>query len=110
VPRLAVDVLIVGAGPAGLALALQAVEYGAEVRVVERRSELFRPSRAMIMHPRTLPRLVFPVAHQQTRCEHLHSHGQHQQCKRKSRRVAVARFVTSRRAEPGTRSTQVSSG
>jgi 2-polyprenyl-6-methoxyphenol hydroxylase-like FAD-dependent oxidoreductase len=51
---LAVDVLVVGAGPAGLALALQAVEHGAEVRVVERRPELFRPSRAMIMHPRTL--------------------------------------------------------
>lgn len=49
-----VDALVVGAGPTGLALALQAHLHGAEVRIVERRSEAFRPSRAMIMHPRTL--------------------------------------------------------
>ncbi|HEX5534671.1 MAG TPA: FAD-dependent monooxygenase [Actinomycetales bacterium] len=49
-----VDVLVVGAGPTGLALALQAKTFGAEVRVVERRPALFRPSRAMLMHPRTL--------------------------------------------------------
>jgi 2-polyprenyl-6-methoxyphenol hydroxylase-like FAD-dependent oxidoreductase len=49
-----VDVLVVGAGPTGLALALQAADHGASVRVVERRQELFRPSRALIMHPRTL--------------------------------------------------------
>ena len=48
------DVLVVGAGPTGLALALQAHEHGARVRVVERRPEAFRPSRAMIVHPRTL--------------------------------------------------------
>ena len=49
-----IDVLIVGAGPVGLALALQAHAHGAHVRVVERRRTVFRPSRAMILHPRTM--------------------------------------------------------
>ncbi len=51
------DVLVVGAGPTGLTTALQAYDNGASVRVVERRSAMFRPSRAMIMHPRTLESL-----------------------------------------------------
>jgi 2-polyprenyl-6-methoxyphenol hydroxylase-like FAD-dependent oxidoreductase len=51
------DVLVVGAGPTGLTTALQAHAHGAAVRVVERRPEAFRPSRAMIMHPRTLESL-----------------------------------------------------
>ncbi|QWZ09856.1 FAD-dependent monooxygenase [Nocardioides panacis] len=51
------DVLVVGAGPTGLTTALQAHDHGATVRVVERRPEAFRPSRAMIMHPRTLESL-----------------------------------------------------
>ena len=49
-----VDVLVVGAGPAGLALALDVVAHGGTVRLVDRREQLRRPSRAMIMHPRTL--------------------------------------------------------
>nr|WP_246568357.1 FAD-dependent monooxygenase [Streptomyces flaveus] len=49
-----VDVLVVGAGPTGLTLALQAHDHGARIRVVERRPEAFRPSRALILHPRTL--------------------------------------------------------
>ncbi|WP_244375409.1 FAD-dependent monooxygenase [Streptomyces ficellus] len=53
----AVDVLVVGAGPTGLTLALQAHCHGARVRVVERRPEAFRPSRALILHPRTLEAL-----------------------------------------------------
>ncbi|GEO96296.1 FAD-dependent monooxygenase [Kocuria turfanensis] len=48
------DVLVVGAGTSGLALALQAHDCGARVRVVERRTEEFRPSRALILHPRAL--------------------------------------------------------
>lgn len=50
----AADMLVVGAGPTGLTLALQAHDYGAHVRIVERRREAFRPSRALILHPRTL--------------------------------------------------------
>lgn len=49
-----VDVLVAGAGPAGLALALQARACGATVRVVERRAEAGRPSRALLVHARTL--------------------------------------------------------
>ena len=48
------DILVVGAGPAGLALALQAHDHGAAVRVVDQRPEAARPSRALILHPRTL--------------------------------------------------------
>lgn len=49
-----VEVLVVGAGTSGLALALQAHAHGAHVRIVEQRREAFRPSRALILHPRTL--------------------------------------------------------
>lgn len=51
------DVLVVGAGPTGLTTALQAHAHGATVRVVERRPQAFRPSRALIVHPRTLESL-----------------------------------------------------
>ncbi len=50
----AAEILVVGAGPTGLTLALQAHELGAHVRIIERRREAFRPSRALILHPRTL--------------------------------------------------------
>lgn len=50
----AVDVLVVGAGPVGLALALDVVAHGGTVRVLERRAGPDRPSRAMIVQPRTL--------------------------------------------------------
>src|SRR5579884_564027 len=53
-PEMTADVLVVGAGPTGLTLALQAHDHGARVRVLDRRPEPFRPSRAMIVHPRTL--------------------------------------------------------
>jgi 2-polyprenyl-6-methoxyphenol hydroxylase-like FAD-dependent oxidoreductase len=52
--RFDVDVLVVGAGTTGLTLALQAHALGARVRIVERRTEPFRSSRATVMHPRTL--------------------------------------------------------
>jgi 2-polyprenyl-6-methoxyphenol hydroxylase-like FAD-dependent oxidoreductase len=48
------DILVVGAGPAGLTLALQAHAHGAVVRVIDQRPETGRPSRALIVHPRTL--------------------------------------------------------
>jgi 2-polyprenyl-6-methoxyphenol hydroxylase-like FAD-dependent oxidoreductase len=48
------QVLVAGAGPAGLALALQAHHHGAAVRVIDRRPEAVRPSRALILHARTL--------------------------------------------------------
>jgi 2-polyprenyl-6-methoxyphenol hydroxylase-like FAD-dependent oxidoreductase len=51
------DVLVVGAGPAGLTTALQAHAHGASVAVVDRRQDAFRPSRAMIVHPRTMESL-----------------------------------------------------
>ncbi|MDD7939091.1 FAD-dependent monooxygenase [Actinomycetospora lutea] len=50
------DVLVVGAGPTGLALALHAHAHGAGVRIVDRRVEP-RPSRALVLHPRTLEQL-----------------------------------------------------
>ncbi|MDE8586041.1 FAD-dependent monooxygenase [Arthrobacter sp. NQ4] len=48
------DVLVVGAGPAGLTTALQAHAHGATVRVVDRRANRARPSRAMMLHARAL--------------------------------------------------------
>ncbi|GAA4733877.1 hypothetical protein GCM10023328_11820 [Modestobacter marinus] len=48
------DVLVVGAGPTGLALALQAAAHGARVRVVDGRARAARPSRALIVHARSL--------------------------------------------------------
>ncbi|MGW8378415.1 FAD-dependent monooxygenase [Streptomyces sp. ODS28] len=51
------DVLVAGAGPTGLALALQAHAHGARVRVIERRAQATRPSHALLMHPGTLEAL-----------------------------------------------------
>lgn len=48
------DVLVVGAGPAGLTTALQALAHGATVRVVDRRDHRVRPSRALMLHARAL--------------------------------------------------------
>jgi 2-polyprenyl-6-methoxyphenol hydroxylase-like FAD-dependent oxidoreductase len=47
-------ILVAGAGPAGLTLALQACDHGAAVRIIDRRPAAFRPSRALILHSRTL--------------------------------------------------------
>jgi 2-polyprenyl-6-methoxyphenol hydroxylase-like FAD-dependent oxidoreductase len=46
--------LVAGAGPAGLTLALLAHAHGADVPVMDRRPGAFRPSRALVMHARTL--------------------------------------------------------
>jgi 2-polyprenyl-6-methoxyphenol hydroxylase-like FAD-dependent oxidoreductase len=51
------DLLVVGAGPTGLAAALQIHDHGGSVRIIEKRSQRFRPSRALIVHPRTLEML-----------------------------------------------------
>lgn len=48
------DILVVGAGPTGLALALFLRHQGVGVRLVERRPEAWRPSRAFVLHARTL--------------------------------------------------------
>ena len=55
--RGAADVLIVGAGPTGLALAAQLIAFGATVRIIDRRSTPVRPSRALVVQPRTLEAL-----------------------------------------------------
>ena len=52
------DVLVVGAGPTGLAVALQAAAHGARVDVVDRRDGTPRPSRALVVQPRTLELLA----------------------------------------------------
>ena len=54
---MATNILVVGAGPTGLSLALQAHDHGGRVRIVERRPHAIRPSRALIVHPRTLEML-----------------------------------------------------
>ncbi|HEY7176103.1 MAG TPA: FAD-dependent monooxygenase, partial [Micromonosporaceae bacterium] len=46
--------LVVGAGPTGLTLALQAHDHGMRVRIIDRRIDEFRPSRALLLHARTL--------------------------------------------------------
>ena len=49
-----VDVLVVGAGPTGLALAAFLVAEGASVRVVDRLADRVHESRALAIQPRTL--------------------------------------------------------
>lgn len=49
-----VDVLVVGAGPTGLALAAQLAAYGVRPRLVDRSLDRARESRALAIQPRTL--------------------------------------------------------
>jgi 2-polyprenyl-6-methoxyphenol hydroxylase-like FAD-dependent oxidoreductase len=49
-----VDVLVVGAGPTGLALAVAARTNGASVRIVDRAPSEAHESRALVLQPRTL--------------------------------------------------------
>lgn len=51
------DLLVVGAGPTGLTLAVQARMMGAEVRIVERRNNPRAWAPALAVHPRTLETL-----------------------------------------------------
>ncbi|MGW6979285.1 monooxygenase [Streptomyces sp. NPDC054932] len=48
------DVLVVGAGPTGLMLACELALAGVRTRIVERRSEPQRDSRALTLHPRSV--------------------------------------------------------
>ncbi|WP_435212793.1 FAD-dependent monooxygenase [Streptomyces sp. bgisy034] len=52
------DVLVVGAGPTGLALAAQLRAYGASFRIVDRSVDRVRESRALAIQPRTLEALT----------------------------------------------------
>ncbi|KAA0970992.1 FAD-binding monooxygenase [Aureimonas fodinaquatilis] len=48
------EVLIAGAGPVGLTLALELVRYGLEVRIIDRASHPAETSRALVLWSRTL--------------------------------------------------------
>ena len=52
-----VDVLIVGAGPTGLALAAQLAGYGTSFRIIDRRQGPSTQSKALAVQPRTLEAL-----------------------------------------------------
>ncbi|MDK1328196.1 FAD-dependent monooxygenase [Arthrobacter sp. zg-Y1143] len=56
-PNYDVDVLIVGAGPTGLALAAQLSAFGASFRIIDRRQSPGTESRAIAIQPRTLEAL-----------------------------------------------------
>ncbi|AEW98669.1 monooxygenase [Streptantibioticus cattleyicolor] len=49
-----VDVIVVGAGPTGLMLACELALAGVRTRILERRTEPRRDSRALTLHPRSL--------------------------------------------------------
>ncbi len=49
-----VDVLVVGAGPTGLALGLQLARFGVRLRIVDRLADRTNESRALAIQPRTL--------------------------------------------------------
>lgn len=51
------DVLVVGAGPTGLALAAQLHAYGMRFRIIDRNLDRARESRALAIQPRTLEAL-----------------------------------------------------
>ncbi|MFF3325056.1 FAD-dependent monooxygenase [Streptomyces sp. NPDC002889] len=53
-----IEVLVVGAGPTGLALAAQLHAYGAHFRIVDRQLDRVRESRALAIQPRTLEALA----------------------------------------------------
>lgn len=48
------DLLVVGAGPTGLAAACDAARYGLSVRVIERRDRRAEHSKALVVHARTM--------------------------------------------------------
>lgn len=48
------EVLVVGAGPTGLALGAQLASLGCRPRLIDARTQPWRTSRALMLHPRTL--------------------------------------------------------
>ncbi len=48
------DVLVIGAGPVGLTLAIELLRHGASVRILEREPELCQHPNAAVVHVRTL--------------------------------------------------------
>jgi 2-polyprenyl-6-methoxyphenol hydroxylase-like FAD-dependent oxidoreductase len=48
------DVLVVGAGPTGLTLAAQLLQWGVSVRLIDRATDRVQQSRALAVQPRTL--------------------------------------------------------
>jgi 2-polyprenyl-6-methoxyphenol hydroxylase-like FAD-dependent oxidoreductase len=52
------DVLVVGAGPTGLALAAQLRTYGTTFRIIDRSLDRAHESRALAIQPRTLEALA----------------------------------------------------
>jgi 2-polyprenyl-6-methoxyphenol hydroxylase-like FAD-dependent oxidoreductase len=48
------DILVVGAGPTGLALATQLQAFGARFRLIDRQLDRVHESRALAIQPRTL--------------------------------------------------------
>jgi 2-polyprenyl-6-methoxyphenol hydroxylase-like FAD-dependent oxidoreductase len=57
-PDVDVDVLIVGAGPTGLALAAELAAFGIRIRVIDRQPDRVHESRALAIQPRTLEMLA----------------------------------------------------
>ncbi len=51
------DVLIVGAGPTGLVLAVMLTKLGAKIRIIDKTAEPGTTSRALAIHARTTRRL-----------------------------------------------------
>ena len=48
------EVLIIGAGPTGLVLALWLTHFGIPLRIIDRNSQPGETSRAVVVHARTL--------------------------------------------------------
>ena len=48
------DVLIIGAGPTGLAAANEAIRHGLSVRIVDAKAHRSTYSKALVVHARTL--------------------------------------------------------
>ena len=51
---MAIEALVVGAGPVGLAMAMELTRYGAGVRVIDKAAERTDKSKALVIWPRTL--------------------------------------------------------